>query len=67
MDIKKILTHPAIKRSEIARRLYPDIDQASAITKLNAKMAGKAYRKILPEEQERIKLIWNQINAEIEF
>ena len=58
--------NPAIKRSERARRLYPDLDQATAITKLFAKKAGKAYRKILPEEEEQIKLIWKQIKEEIE-
>lgn len=66
MDINKILTHPAIKRSEIARRLYPDLSLASANTKLNMKMAGNGYRRILPEEEERIKKIWEQIKDEIE-
>lgn len=66
MDIKTILNHPAIKRSELARRLYPNLPAHSAITKLNLKISGVNYRKVLPEEEEQIKVIWEQIKKEIQ-
>jgi hypothetical protein len=66
MDINKILNHPAVKRSEIARRLYPDLSLNVANSKLNKKISGKNYRRILPFEEEKIKLIWMDIKNEIE-